>query len=190
MKVYPAPFILILLSVLSCDPKDKYDPSQYLSRQDQDTLLYKTLRYSAKLPPTATHKTKFNQVFDSYYKSLLADHTLRYYYTTGSNNFFLITRQARSVTPMREAIGGKIKMDLNGNVVEYDELFRTWKMNADTVDLKGRRLFDIMVSGRDLSAYYTKHKRDQYIEYPDDRFYFDRIDKRWHDRALDSMQIN
>jgi hypothetical protein len=91
---------------------------------------------------------------------------------------------------MREAIGGKIKMDSNGNVVEYDELFRTWKMNADTVDLRGRRLFDIMVSGRDLSAYYTEHKRDQYIEYPDDRCYFDRIDKRWHDRALDSMQIN
>jgi hypothetical protein len=137
----------------------------------------------------ANHENKFSQTFDSYYESLVPDHRLRHYYATDSIDFFLITRQARSITPMREGIGGKIKIDSTGKIVVYEEVFRTWKMNADSLEVRGKKLFDIMVKGQDLSRYYSKYKRDQYIEYPDGRFYFDKKEKRWHDKELDSLAI-
>jgi hypothetical protein len=187
MKIYSKIFVFILAPFLSCTVKDKYDPAQYLSKQDQDSLVYQTLRYSAKLPPTATHENKFSHTFNSYYKSLMSDHELKHYYVSDTINFFLITRQARSITPMREGIGGKIKIDTTGKIIVYEEVFRTWKMNIDSLETRGKNLFDIMVNGQDLSRYYSKYKRDQYIEYPDGRFYFDRVERRWHDRELDSL---
>lgn len=173
--------------MFSCKEKDVYDPSKYLSAQTQDSLVYNTLRYSAKLPPTATHATKFNQGFNHYYRSLMPDHKLQCYYPNDSVNYFLITRQARSVTPMREGIGGKIKIDSKGNLLLYEETFRTWKMNADSLERRGRKLFNALVKGQDLSKYYTRHQRDRYIEYPDNRFYFDKTERRWHDKELDSL---
>jgi hypothetical protein len=180
-------FILFFLVVFSCKEKDAYDPSRYLSQLAQDSLVYSTLRYSAKLPPTATHATKFDQAFDRYYRSLMPDYKLECYYPNDSVDYFLITRQARSVTPMREGIGGKIKIDPKGNVLLYEEIFRTWKMNVDSLEKRGKKLFDVTVKREDLSQYYTQYKRDRYIEYPDNRFYFDKTDRRWHDKELDSL---
>jgi hypothetical protein len=182
--------ILMLLIIFSCRENDIYDPSQFLSAKEQDSLVYKTLRYSAKLPPTATHNTKFSNTFDNYYQSLMPDHKLKCYYPNDSVNFFLITRQARSLTPMREAIGGKIKIDSAGEILVYEEIFRTWKMDADSLEKRSQKLFGIMVNGDDLTKYYSKYQRDKYIEYPDDRFYFNKIERRWHDKELDSLLKN
>ncbi len=59
--------VLSLVMAVSCKQDKVYDPNDYFSRQEQDSILYKTARYTAKLPPGATQVTKFNQEFDPYY---------------------------------------------------------------------------------------------------------------------------
>jgi len=183
---------LIFVFFLNCShQKNSYDTSVYISPQEQDSLIYKTLRYSAKLPPTATHETKFNSVFDPYYKSFLKTYDIRHYWISpDKTNFFFMTREARSVTPMREGIGGKLTVGDQGRITSYEEIFRTWKMADDSLKSRGEELFNAMIKGEDLTPYYSKNKGDRYIEFPDDRFFFNKNDKRWHDKELDSLQIN
>jgi hypothetical protein len=101
-----------------------------------------------------------------------------------------MTRKARSIWPAREALGGKIKLDSQKKILQYEEVFRTWKMAEDSLNSRAFELFDLMVAGKDLTPYRSKYKGDRYIEFPDDRFYFDKQTSRWRDNALDSLNIN
>ena len=90
---------------------------------------------------------------------------------------------------MREGIAGKVRYDDKGRLIEYEEIFRTWKMPGDSLNVRGAMLFDRMVKGKDLSLFYSKFQGDKYIEFPDERFSFDKKLKLWHDAASDTLQI-
>lgn len=184
--------ILALLFTAACSTKSKktdiYNPDTYLSKQQQRDVIAKTIRYSTKLAPNATHENKFDKEFDWYYDRAIQEYDLKAYYIgPDSMNYFLMTRKARSINVMREGIGGKVKIEKNGKVSVYEEVFRTWKMPVDTLNKRGLFLFERLVDGRDLSLYYTKYQRDRYIEFPDERFVFDKNIRRWKDVELDSV---
>lgn len=185
---------ILLISVIcftGCKEKINYNPEQYFTKTQQDFLLKQSVRYSAKLPPQATHETKFNSEFDPYYNEAANEIDLRACYPKDTNHYyFLMTRKARSIWPAREAIGGQFKIDKNNKIQDYEEAFRTWKMTEDTLKTRSLELFDLMVQGKDLTPYHSKYKGDRYIEFPDDRFVFDKIKRRWHDKELDSLMIN
>lgn len=182
-------FIVVSLLLLSACTNNKYEPQRYLSRQQEDSLIYKVIRYAAKLPANANHDTKFDTKFDPYYKALAAEYDIRaYYIDEDSTHYFVMTRPARSITPMRESIGCKLRYNNDGTISEYEEVFRTWKMPEDKMNERFPVLFDRMVKGESLEPYYSKTKGDQYIEFPDDRFYFDKADRKWHDRVMDSLK--
>jgi len=117
---------------------------------------------------------------------------LTLYFFVGASDgsyYFLMTRKARSIWPAREAIGGKLKLDKELKLQEYEEIFRTWKMTEDSLNQRAFELFDLMVEEKDLTVYYSKFKGDRYIEFPDDRFFFDKKERKWKDRALDSVRL-
>jgi hypothetical protein len=183
------PVVLLLVLFNSCS-RDPYRPDSFLSQPEQLKLIRQTVYYSAKLPPNANHKTKFDNSFDWYYDRAAQEVRLDRYFINQSNvHYFLMTRMARSITPMREGIAGKIKLDEAGNITEYEEIFRTWKMADDSLKKRGNMLFERMVKGQDLTLYYSKFQGDRYIEFPDDRFYFDKNSRIWRDRSRDSIQL-
>jgi hypothetical protein len=174
---------------VSCSKK-KYDPDTYYSPKEQDSLVYSLIRYCAKPPSAATHDTKFNEQYDTYYRTVAEDWDIRAYYVDDdSTHFFLLTKPARSITPMREAIGGKMKVS-HAALVSYEEVFRTWKMPEEKLNERFVILFDKMVKHESLAPYYPKNAGDQYIEFPDDRFYFDKTKRRWRDKLFDSLKID
>ena len=61
-------------------------------------------------------------------------------------------------------------------------------MESDSLKVRGAMLFDRMVKGKDLSLFYSKFQGDKYIEFPDERFSFDKKLKLWHDDAMDTLQ--
>jgi hypothetical protein len=178
--------------VLACNKQDEYNPNLYFSKTLQDSIVKQSIRYSAKLPPQATHETKFNSEFNGYYNKAFQEYDFRRCYPipNDSGYYFLMTRKARSIWPAREAIGGKLKVNGTTRVTDYEEVFRTWKMTEDTLNTRAFELFELMVKGKDLEPYRSKHKGDRYIEFPDDRFYFDRTKKRWSDRLADSLRLH
>jgi hypothetical protein len=178
---------LTLLFCASCSKENRYSPDQYLSKENKENIIRKTIRYSTNLAPQATHENKLESQFDDYYETALKEYELVAYYPANDSAYFLFARQARSVTPMKEAIGGKLLLK-EDSLVYYEEVFRTWKMNQDTLKERSFKLFDRMVRKQDLSLYYSKFQGDKYIEFPDERFYFDVADRMWHDRESNSLK--
>lgn len=181
---------IALAACFACSEKDKFSPDKYLSKEDQASLIQQSVHYSAKLPPSATHETKFNGEFDEYYNVAAKEYDLRELYPAGDNAYyFLMTRKARSIWPAREAIGGMVVVNNKNNIQDYDESFRTWKMTEDSLNNRAFFLFDLMVKGQDLTPYRSKFKGDRYIEFPDDRYYYNTDENKWKDKLIDSLNL-
>ncbi len=189
MKLLRLLSLLVLLT--QCTPKEKHDPLLYFDRAEQSDLLYKMIRYSAKLPPNSNHTTKFDTIFDDYYKRVASDYAfLKLSKKEDGSYDYLISRPARSKMPMFEGIAGQFKLNESDSLIEYNEVFRTWKLTYKDLNERGSFLFDRMVKGEDLTIFYSKTAGDKYIEFPDDRFTFDKQQRRWHDNAFDSASVN
>lgn len=189
-KLTPLVF-LSLLTILAACSSDPYDPDKFLTDDQRESFILQSVYYSSKLPPNSSHQTKFSREFDGYYKMAADESTLlKYYKSVDGTGYYLIARKARSITPMKEGIGGKVRFDEAGKIAEYEEVFRTWKMNEDSLLVRGPMLFERMIEGKDLTQFYSKFQGDKFIEFPDDRFVFDKQARRWHDRMLDSTSLN
>ena len=183
--------LMALLLIAGSCQKDFHDPDQFFSRDQQRKIIRQSVLYSTKLPPNATHETKYDSIFNWYYDIATAEYDIRACKPIGDGKYYyLMTRKARSIWPAREAIGGTFKVDQQDSLLDYNEEFRTWKMAEDSLNVRAFELFDLMVAGNDLAPYRTKYKGDRYIEFPDDRWYFNKKDKRWRDRFMDTTRIN
>jgi hypothetical protein len=181
--------IVILFAFCSCQPNDPYQVDKYFSKEKADKIIEQSVRYSAKLPKTGTHETKFSSKFDEYYIQVAKDYDFRRCSRSSNNEyFFLMTRKARSIWPAREAIGGSLKINAENRLTDYAEVFRMWKMTEDTLNIRAFELFDLMVKGKDLTPYRSKYKGDRYIEFPDDKNSWNSSEKRWIYSALDSIR--
>ncbi len=181
----------MILLFIQCAPKDQFDPLTHFDRAKQSDIIYKTIRYSAKLAPNANNNTMFSPEFDQYYHSQAADYAFLKIHKRDDGAYdFLLSRPARSITPMFEGIAGQFKLNDRDSLVEYDEVFRTWKMSYKDLTERGSFLFMRMINGEDLTKFYSKTAGDQYIEFPDDRFSYDKNLRRWKDSVFDSKGIN
>jgi hypothetical protein len=179
-------FMLMLLPliVLGCTSKSSYDPDERLTPQQKDEIMDKTIRYIVKAPEKIQEADKFNSKHDQYYQQRASECRLELYCVAGDNHFFLISQPAPSLTLKKHATGGKFKLDAEGNIIEYEEIFRTWKMQPDTLKKRSYVLFDKMVAGEPLDSYHTKYSKGiEYIEFPDDRTYYDKQQRSWKIKA-------
>lgn len=176
--------VVVLLATVACSKNKSTDPADFLNEFERKGLMLEIVHYAAKLAPRASHETKFDPEFDDYYSSQAADYKwLEMAPRKEGGYYFLISRPARSITPMIEGIGGYFRIDKD-SLVEYNEVFRTWKLPEDVFEPRGQMLFDRMVAGKDLSIYYPQFTGDQYIEFPDNRFVFDKEKRVWVDMAI------
>lgn len=178
----------LLILFQSCN-KPSHSTGECFCNAQRDSIISQAVYYSVKLPPGATQETKSSSEYDWYYDRAAQEYDFRACVATNDGFYFLMTRKARSIWPAREALGGKIKINSQVKIQEYEEVFRTWKMAEDSLNSRAFELFDLMVAGKDLTPYRSKYKGDRYIEFPDDRFYFDKQAMRWRDSELDSLDI-
>jgi hypothetical protein len=181
MRTFSLTLMVIVLALLDACTRDPYDPSRELSKEEQAKLVRKLVYYSTKLPPNGSDSTKFDPEFDWYYDRAAAESSLLKLCASPdpAQWYFLVGRMARSLTPMQEGIAGKVKLKADGTIAHYEEVFRVWKMPADTLQKRGSMLFDRMVRGKDLSLFYPKYQGDRYIELPTETYYFDKQSKHW-----------
>lgn len=195
MRIKTIGYLLIISCfglLFSCWKKaEDYNADTYLTKSKQEKLLQKIVRYTSKLPPEATHETKFDPEFYWYYDKAVAECRILYCLLNEDDSTYqlLVARKARSITPMEEGIALKIKFDQHEGFDLYHEVFRMWKMPRDTLHIRGKFLFDQMIHGGDLSLYYSKFQEDRFIEFPDDRFTFDIEARKWKDRELDTLRF-
>ena len=73
------------------------------------------------------------------------------------------------------------------NILNYREVFHTFKLKPDQLEKKGSFLFEQMVRNQDLSGYQPggkKTKNEEWIEFPDALHYFDTASQSWQSRIL------
>ena len=172
--------------------KADYNPDTCLTAEKQQKLLQEMVRYANKLAPEATRGTMFNPEFNWYYDRAVGECKILYCLLNEQDSTYrlLVARKARSINPMEEGIALKIKFNQKDSFDLYDEVFRMWKMPHDTLLVRGKFLFDLMVNGGDLSLYSSRFQKDKFIEFPDNRFTFDVNARKWKDKELDSLRFN
>jgi hypothetical protein len=177
--------------LISCNKKDNYDPDKYLNSLDKDKFVSAVIRYSVKPPEGVNDEMKFDPKYNAYYLDKASRVKLERYYPVKDEIFFLLSQPAPSLTEKRNATGGLAKFSDDGKLIQYEEVFRTWKMIPDTLKVRSYFLFDKMVKGESLEPYLTKSAGDQYIEFPDDKVFYDVENRRWTVRSVaDSLQAN
>jgi hypothetical protein len=186
MKLYIIYLGIIMIALFSCESKNKYSPERYLNKKEQSQILYTSIRYLGHLPKKGTHENKFDKVFDEYYSKLALDFTIEAYYKEKDVEYFMASRIAPSIKVKKVAVGVKMKRDGDGNLLHFEEVFRTWKFEIPEMQEKGLMLFDKMVKGEDLSPYYPQNSgAEEFIEFPDEKVFYDVNERRW--RTAGSM---
>lgn len=186
--------LFLVAGLIGCSKKKtNYNPAGCLSGEQQQNILMSVMHYASKLAPEATHETKFDNQFNWYYERAVNEAHVMFcsFDAKDSTYHLLIARKARSITPMEEGIAVKLKWKTgHKNLSTYEEIFRTWKMPHDTLAKRGLFLFTTMMTGGDLQLYTSKFQQDRFIEFPDDRFIFDKETRRWKDLVMDSVRLN
>lgn len=171
-------FIAVACIALGCGSKS-YDPADSLTPQEKDKVLATIVRYAVKPPENVKADERFSKEYDGYYKERARACRLERYYKDGSVEYFLISQPAPSLIEKRHATGGLLEM-VDGKLVRYEEVFRTWKMIPDTLQRRSYLLFDKMVKGESLERFRTKFTApEEYIEFPDDLTWYDGKDREW-----------
>ncbi len=167
--------------LMSCGGSKNTNPGQALSPKDQDSFKYEISRYIHKLPNRATEANKFEQEFDEYYSTKTKYTTLdNYYKSVGDTIYFQVSKIAPSMKVKKVATAGKLLKDTSGKIVYYEEVYRTWKMEEAELAKKSKMLFDLLISGKDLSPYYNENSgKEEYIEFPDKNNKYDTAKRIW-----------
>src|SRR6185436_5172703 len=168
--------LLFIFVVGGCQTRSGYEPERYLTTPEQEETMWKIIRYIARPPDGISREERFYKSYDPHYHEQMSFHRLDAYYVDDDKvNYFLITRRAPSLTDKRVATGGYFKADADGNVTDYEEVFRTWKMEPDTLVRRAIFLFDKMVKHEPLEGFYSSNTgQTDFIEFPDAHTFFDK----------------
>ncbi|MFD2593953.1 hypothetical protein [Sphingobacterium griseoflavum] len=186
--------ILTFLFFHACANEDRYKPETQLSKEEQSEFKREIVRFVGHLPKYAEHATKFEQRFDSAYNAQAELIQLDKYFANDKDGYtyFEVSRIAPSFKKKYVATGGRLKRNSAGELEEYEEIYRTWKMEPAQLAEKTKVFFSEMVAGHDLSPYYTENIGDtEHIEFPDKNTYYDKEVRKWQVRMTEySMSPN
>lgn len=171
-------YVFLLISIVGCSKTESFDPDQ-LSSEERSRLMRGVIRYAGKLPPRVNSGAQFSSEHDMFYEEQLRDAILENVYKKDGYYYFLISQSAPSIVTKRHATGGRIKFSGEATVEDYEEVFRTWKLVPETLKIRSAVLFKKMVNGEDLRPYYAKTTGTDYIEFPDERTFFSKQERKW-----------
>lgn len=174
-------FIILFVFLFSCQEKEiNINQHQQLSEQQLFDFKQKIVRYIDKLPPRATHKTKFDTTFDSIYTEKAKRLELEHYTKIEDTIYFAVLKIAPSLKVKKTATLGKLVLDENEEIIYYEESYRTWKMELPELKTKTEKLFRLYTQHENLTPYYTKNSNgDFFIEFPDDYTNYDKKNRVW-----------
>jgi hypothetical protein len=166
--------VICLVYLQACKPE--YDNSS-------ETYLDKVMPYVAKLPDALSGLDKHDSLVQAYYKTAKTERQYKWKYHAikpDSTHFFFITRLEPSIKHDKYAgISGKFRLDSNGNFSYYQEFFYTWKMKADSLEVKGKELFETVLQDKSLLPYLPGKSKGEWIMFPDANTYYDIDDRCW-----------
>jgi hypothetical protein len=168
-------FFLGWLLLSAC--KDKYEPAFYYSAAEQDSLMTDMITFIYNRPANANEQTRFESGFRKYYVNHIKDFQFENYYINAAGvHYFYLIRPARSPKGNIRGVGGSFKLDQNGKILSFKEIFNTPIAAREELNVKGNELFKWMTVHGNVNDYL---KNPDYIEWPDKMTYYDTIQYEW-----------
>ncbi len=186
-------FILVLLFFLFCAACDKQndgpteptlaiDPERYMTPIEQSEFVYSISRYICHYPSQATENNKWEQRFDKDYRAASNSYALEAYYvdSTSGRHYYMVSRLGRSIYEKYVALAGTFVPTELDPLLNYEEVFRTWKLFPEEHRLKSEMLFRKLIRGADLVPYQIQNSYpEEYIEFPDAETWYDTEARIW-----------
>lgn len=167
--------IVCIASLASCT--DKYDVETYYSKSEQDSVVADIITYVYNRPPFSTPQSKFEPRHRSYYVSNLKNFRVeKYFIAKDGTHYFYFIRPAPNTTQGLRGVGGMFKMDANGKIKSFREVFNTPGGALPDLQTRGEELFREMVRVGNIDAY---RKNTDYIEWPAQWNYYDTLQHEW-----------
>ncbi len=185
MKTIQAVLFLTMLSLAACTANRDYEVSSHLSSSEQEAYKKSIIRYVAPLPEKAGEESRFDVKFDAHYDRQTDRVRLdKYFPSPDGYIYFEVSRIAPSFKVKRVATAGRLRYDETGGIEEYEEVYRTWKMEEEELAAKTKLLFSRFIAGRELTPYLTANSDEEYVEFPDNQVKYDKEQRRWTGNEL------
>lgn len=169
----------IFYSLSSCNQGDFCkDPSVYFSDYQQGSILMQLTLKTAPAPEGLQSPDEIRAYYELHARSFF------WHYAWEKNGwyYFLLSCPAPSLYSKRIGIGGKFKSEDLMSIRNYTEVFRTFKLNPEELEKKGKILFNNMAEEKDLRPWQAGGKNtmgEEWIEFPDQMNYFDPASQKW-----------
>jgi hypothetical protein len=174
-------FIAILLVAIlwfaNCNTENKYDISQYIHSELQDSLLTDIIIYTYKLPRGVRKENKFDPEHRHLYKKILSDFEItKYFVDEGGFHYFLIIRPARSAHGHKRGLAGKFRLTEDFVITDFEEIFNTPMLPVETIRERTEYLWADLMHYKNVDRYYINK---DYIEFPNEECKYDKVLKEW-----------
>src|SRR5688572_24663711 len=170
-----AVFFFCGLFLLSC--KDKHEVKSYYSQSEKDSLLADIITYVYNKPTYATWENRFESKYRRYYVSRIKDFQFQQYFIDENNtHYFYLIRPARGPQGNIRGVGGSFKIDNDGKISSFREVFNTPIATKERLEVRGAELFKWMTIHGNVNDYL---KNPDYIEWPIQMTYYDTIQYEW-----------
>lgn len=181
---------IMIFQLFGCGETAPENQLSNLKQDEIDTFKKKLIRYIGKKPDDASEENKFNSYFDAHYKAEEEAHQLEQYFADKNGKvYFLFTKSAPSLIQKKVAIAGIVEFGEGGEILVFEEVFRTWKMKPDRLSEVSSMLFTKMVVGDDLQPYYTANSAGvEYIEFPNAEVWYNKEKRKWETSRINPLQ--
>ena len=180
--------VLVFLFFACNSSKSNHDLSNY--KVNYEGVLDTIIPHFAKNHDTIPSAYKFSPKYKFYYDQQKQDRNYKWLnYTEAKDgySYFLIQRDEPSLKRDKFiAICGRFKRKQDGRIdsVSYEEIFWTWKMKIEQLNQKAQVLFDMAVEGKSLADYTPEKSKDEWIEFPGNGVFYDKLSQTWKTKAI------
>lgn len=175
---YRFSFIVMISFLGACSSKstDTYQFAAHVPAGLQDSLLVDMVTYMGVKPKYADYLTKHDSVYRSYYVQQAENwEVFQYFINEEGQHFYYMIRPARHPLGNRRAIGGKLKLDEQYRILQFEEVFATQVLPEEQLKSMANDLFPALINGT-FEKYLSNR---QWIEWPDDQCQYDREKNEW-----------
>ena len=169
---------LVGLGFQACRSTDEFNVDHYYTGSERDTLLTGIVQYVDYVARGATIENRLEPRFRALYVTRLPKYTIdRYHVAADSTHYFFVIRPGGQNPLYKRGVGGKLRVDANGRITEFEELYNTPRLkDFDELRKRGRYIFGEMVKRGNVDDLVPMK---MYIEWPDSMLMYDKEQHWW-----------
>lgn len=154
-----------------------YSIDKFIAKEKQDSLLVDIITYIYIRPSEATSQNRFDKKFRLYYNQQISQFGWIYYSVDkDATHYFYLIRPARSTKGYKRGVAGKYKLNKNGKITDFEEIFNTPMLPDVDIYERGKEVFEEILKTGGIGRF---EGNQAYIEFPNQISVYDKAAHEW-----------